>query len=60
MDRLPGQVTLHVLWADAPFSGKDVARRLSAAERAAVPLGRLDRLPVDVEVQSHLTLYRLP
>jgi hypothetical protein len=60
MTALPEHLTLHVLLSDAPFSGDDVERRLAAAERAAVPLGRLDRLPVDVPVQSHLTLYRLP
>jgi hypothetical protein len=60
MDRLPDHTTLHVLIADEPFSGTDVERRLAAAARAAVPLGRLDRLPLDVPVQSHLMLYRLP
>jgi hypothetical protein len=60
MKALPEHLTLHVLFSDAPFSGDDVERRLAAAARAAVPLGRLDRLPVDVPVQSHLTLYRLP
>jgi hypothetical protein len=60
MTALPEHLTLHVLLSDAPFSGDDVERRLAAAERAAVPLGRLDRLPVDVPVQSNLTLYRLP
>jgi hypothetical protein len=60
MASLPGQVTLHVLLGDAPFTGADVERRLAVAERSAVPLGRLDRLPVDVAVQSHLTLYRVP
>jgi hypothetical protein len=60
MTALPDHLTLHVLLSDAPFSGDDVERRLVAAARAAVPLGRLERLPVDVAVQSHLTLHRLP
>jgi hypothetical protein len=53
-------LTLHVLVDDAPFTGADVARRLRAASVAAVPLSSLDRLPVDVDVQARLNLYRRP
>jgi hypothetical protein len=51
-------LTLHVLVDDAPFAGHDVARRLQMASVAAVPLWSLDRLPVDVETQARLNLYR--
>jgi hypothetical protein len=55
-----GGLTLHVLVDDAPFSGADIGRRLQAASVAAVPLSSLDRLPVDVDVQARLNLYRRP
>lgn len=51
-------LTLHVLVDDAPFTGHDVARRLQMASVAALPLSSLDRLPVDVETQARLNLYR--
>jgi hypothetical protein len=53
-----GGLTLHVLVDDAPFTGADVGRRLQTANAAALPLSSLDRLPVDVEVQARLNLYR--
>ena len=53
-----GGLTLHVLVDDAPFTGADVGRRLQAAHATALPLSSLDRLPVDVEVQARVNLYR--
>jgi hypothetical protein len=53
-----GGLTLHVLVDNAPFTGADVGRRLQTANAAALPLSSLDRLPVDVEVQARLNLYR--
>jgi|GEM_PF-1264277 len=55
-----GGLTLHVLVDDAPFTGADVGRRLQAATATALPLSSLDRLPVDVEVQARVNLYRRP
>jgi hypothetical protein len=60
MASLPANVTLHLLLSDEPFSSADVENRLSAAERAAVPLQNLERLPVDVPVQARLTVHRAP
>jgi hypothetical protein len=60
MSVLPDDVTLHVLVSDRPFSSEEIERRLVAAERSAVPLAQLDRLPVDVSLQSHLSLHRVP
>ena len=60
MASLPANVTLHLLLSDEPFSSADVVNRLSAAERAAVPLQNLERLPVDVPVQARLTVHRAP
>jgi hypothetical protein len=53
-------LTLHVLVDDAPFSGAEIGRRLQAASVAALPLSSLDRLPVDVDVQARLNVYRRP
>ncbi len=60
MASLPANVTLHLLLSDEPFTSADVENRLSAAERAAVPLKNLERLPVDVPVQARLTVHRAP
>lgn len=60
MASLPANLTLHLLLSDEPFSSADVESRLSAAERAAVPLKNLERLPVDVPVQARLTVHRAP
>jgi hypothetical protein len=53
-------LTLHVLVDDAPFSGAEIGRRLQAASVADLPLSSLDRLPVDVDVQARLNVYRRP
>ncbi len=60
MARLPdaGDVTLFVLLSDVAFSGVDVEQRLNGALRAGVPLAQLERLPVDVAVQSRLIVRR--
>jgi hypothetical protein len=55
-----GDVTLFVLLSEQPFSGDDIARRIDAAARAAVPLAQLERLPVDVPVQARMTVVRTP
>jgi len=52
--------TLHILVDHEPFRGADVARRLRSARVSALPLESVDRLPLDVDVQARLNLYRRP
>ena len=58
MQGLPERLTLHLLLSDVPFTSADVESRLSAAQRASIPLKHLDRLPVDVPIQARLTVQR--
>lgn len=51
-------LTLHVLVDAEPFGADGIERRLQAASRSDLPLQSLDRLPVDVDVQARLNLYR--
>jgi hypothetical protein len=53
-----GDITLFVLLSEQPFSGEEIAQRLDAAARSAVPLGQLERLPVDVPVQARMSIVR--
>ena len=56
----PTGVTLFVLLDDEAFSGDDVERRVAAAVRSGVPVGRTDKLPVDVFAQGRMVLRLAP
>lgn len=53
-------VTLFVLLDDEAFTGDDVERRVAAAVRSGVPVGRTDKLPVDVFAQGRMVLRLAP
>jgi hypothetical protein len=50
-----GPVSLYVLVSDQPFSADDVEHALARGQKSGVPLGHLDRLPVDfVPLQARI------
>lgn len=53
-------VTLFVLLDHEAFSGEDVERRVAAAVRSGVPVGSIDKLPVDVFAQGRMVLRLAP
>ena len=53
-------VTLFVLLDDEAFGGDDVERRVAAAVRSGVPVGSIDKLPVDVFAQGRMVLRLAP
>lgn len=52
--------TLLVVFSDKPFSGKRLSRQLGQLQRSALPLSRMDRLPLDYPVQARVRVRKLP
>lgn len=50
-------VSLFVLVSDEAFDGGDIERQLARAESRGVPLKSVDRLPVDVPIQSRIDMH---
>ncbi len=56
---LDDHVSLHVLFSDRPFHGREVERQLEAALKRGIPLGTIERLPVaGVPVQARIDVRR--
>ena len=49
-------VSLFVLVSDKAFDARDIERQLARAEKKGVPLKSVDRLPIDVPIQSRIDM----
>lgn len=51
------EVSLFVLVSDEAFDAREIERQLSRAESRGVPLKSVDRLPLDVPIQSRIDMH---
>lgn len=52
--------TLLVVFSEKPFSGTKLSRQLGQLQRNALPLSKMDKLPLDYPIQARVKVRKLP
>ena len=52
--------TLLVVFSEKPFSGAKLGRQLGQLQRSALPLSKMDKLPLDYPIQARVKVRKLP
>jgi hypothetical protein len=52
--------TLLVVFSEKPFSGIKLSRQLGQLQRSALPLSKMDKLPLDFPIQARVKVRKLP